>query len=84
MRKQITVSNSLNRFVESLSNACDVSQSCIYNFAITILCSKYNLYSETGVEKVFIDSVKSFYKEYFITSLPRGRKGGVNEKTKKI
>lgn len=75
MRKQITVPEQINEIVRKFAEFADVSESCIFSYAITCLCKRFNdCHQNWKKETKLREHIKEqFYKQYFIKELPRGR-----------
>lgn len=73
-RKQITLPRHLNEFVCTVSDKTGISQSAVISFSLKKLVDLYNAYIDNDCVDVFFYKVSEFYKNYFISSLPRGKK----------
>lgn len=73
-RKQITIPQHLEKFISTVSDKTGISQSAVISFSIKKLVDLYNAYCDNSCEDVFFYKVSEFYKNYFITALPRGSK----------
>lgn len=73
-RKQITLPQHLKQFVSSVSDKTGISQSAVISFSLKKLVDLYNAYVDNNCVDVFFYKVSEFYKNYFIQSLPRGKK----------